>query len=244
MATPPPIPVDPSCSRLTNSDWIRSGCRPSRAPALTDSSSNNSAVCDDYVDRDIYQVQKIRNFHGDRIYGFNVNQGAQSVADAGFGQEYCGRSGSGSILVTAPRREENRHMRRRGDFLDARSSQRVLDLYKLGRGMLRDGVDPSSAERIDVAFGLNRALKLPPGMKSSSISRPTPSTQPSRERSTKATIQQTCPTGPCWAMYGRRPRCKKNMTFSRSVRVQDYPACFRMENWSPLRRSRYGRWPW
>jgi hypothetical protein len=22
-----------------------------------------------------------------------------------------------------------------------------------------------------------------------------------------------------------------------------YPACFRMENWSPLRRSRYGRWP-
>jgi hypothetical protein len=62
----------------------------------------------------------------------------------------------------AAQTRENRHMRRRGDFLDARISQRALDLYKLGRGMLRDGVDPSSAERIDVAFGLNRALKLPP----------------------------------------------------------------------------------
>jgi hypothetical protein len=90
-------------------------------------------------------------------------RGAQSVADAGFGQDVLWPLGVRlDFLATAPRREENRHMRRRGDFLDARISQRALDLYKLGRGMLRDGVDPSSAERIDVAFGLNRALKLPP----------------------------------------------------------------------------------
>jgi hypothetical protein len=38
----------------------------------------------------------------------------------------------------------------------------ALDLYRLGRDMLRDGVSPSSEEWTDVAFALNRALKLPP----------------------------------------------------------------------------------
>ena len=53
-------------------------------------------------------------------------------------------------------------MRRRGNSLDARISQRALDLYRLGCDMLRDGVDPSSGEWTDVAFTLNRELKLPP----------------------------------------------------------------------------------
>jgi hypothetical protein len=58
--------------------------------------------------------------------------------------------------------EENRHMKRRGDVLDSRINQTAIDLYKLGRKMLREGVSPSSEAFIDVAFGLNRALKLRP----------------------------------------------------------------------------------
>jgi hypothetical protein len=53
-------------------------------------------------------------------------------------------------------------MRRRDDFLDSRISQRAIDLFALGCTMLRDGVDPRSDEWADVAFALNRALKLPP----------------------------------------------------------------------------------
>jgi hypothetical protein len=53
-------------------------------------------------------------------------------------------------------------MRRRGDFLDARISQTAIDLFVLGRNMLHDGVDPASREWCEVAFALNRELKLPP----------------------------------------------------------------------------------
>ena len=52
--------------------------------------------------------------------------------------------------------------KRRDDFLDSRIGQTALDLYRLGLQMLRDGVDPRSDQWADVAFGLNRALKLPP----------------------------------------------------------------------------------
>jgi hypothetical protein len=47
-------------------------------------------------------------------------------------------------------------------FLDARIGQTALDLYRMGCSMLNRGVDPSSPEWIDLAYGLNRALKLPP----------------------------------------------------------------------------------
>ena len=43
IAAPPPIPVDPSSSRLTSSAKIRSGCRSRRAPALAANFSNRSA---------------------------------------------------------------------------------------------------------------------------------------------------------------------------------------------------------
>lgn len=52
--------------------------------------------------------------------------------------------------------------RRRENFLDSRISQTALDLVQFGCNMLHDGVDPSSSEWCDVAFGLNRSLKLPP----------------------------------------------------------------------------------
>ena len=52
--------------------------------------------------------------------------------------------------------------RRRDDYLDCRINQTAIDLYKLGCQMLRDGVDPRSDAWTDVAFSLNRALKLPP----------------------------------------------------------------------------------
>jgi hypothetical protein len=65
-------------------------------------------------------------------------------------------------MEAMPRREENWHMKRRADFLDSRINQTAIDLYKLGCKMLREGVPPSSEEWIDVAFGLNRALKFPP----------------------------------------------------------------------------------
>ena len=52
--------------------------------------------------------------------------------------------------------------RRRNEYLDARITQTAIDLFVLGRNMLSDGVDPSSREWCEVAFSLNRALKLPP----------------------------------------------------------------------------------
>jgi hypothetical protein len=52
--------------------------------------------------------------------------------------------------------------RRRDSYLDARINQTALDLYRLGIAMLNDGVDPRSDAWIDVAFSLNRALRLPP----------------------------------------------------------------------------------
>jgi hypothetical protein len=52
--------------------------------------------------------------------------------------------------------------KRRDDFYDARITRRALDLYKLGCAMLRDGVSPSSREWCEVAFALNRELKLKP----------------------------------------------------------------------------------
>jgi hypothetical protein len=52
--------------------------------------------------------------------------------------------------------------RRRDSYLDSRINQTALDLYRLGIRMLNDGVDPRSDAWTDVAFSLNRALKLPP----------------------------------------------------------------------------------
>jgi hypothetical protein len=51
---------------------------------------------------------------------------------------------------------------RRDDHLDSRITQTARDLYKLGRKMLRDGVDPKSREWGDVGFALNKALGLGP----------------------------------------------------------------------------------
>jgi hypothetical protein len=125
-------------------------------------------------------------------------------------------------------------MRRRGDFLDARISQTAIDLFVLGRNMLHDGVDPASREWCEVAFALNRELKLPPWAEIVWILKPTTLPLPSWRAATgssrvssigswrrpiaagaltknrdgalsaqcllspKATIQQTCPTGPSW----------------------------------------------
>ena len=82
------IPVDPSCSRLTSSDRIRSGCRPDTCCSPDGQLFQQFLlVCDAYVDCDICQVQKICNFSWRSNTVPTLVRGAQSVADAGFGQD-------------------------------------------------------------------------------------------------------------------------------------------------------------
>jgi hypothetical protein len=52
--------------------------------------------------------------------------------------------------------------KRRNEFLDARVTHTARELFRLGCNMLLDGADPKGEEFTDVAFGLNKALKLPP----------------------------------------------------------------------------------
>jgi hypothetical protein len=52
--------------------------------------------------------------------------------------------------------------KRRADYLDSRITDRSVELFQLGRRMLRDGIDPRSEAWIDTAFALNKELKLPP----------------------------------------------------------------------------------
>lgn len=53
-------------------------------------------------------------------------------------------------------------MKRRNDISDARINQTAVDLFRLGRRMLRDGVASDSTEFYEVSRGLCRALGLKP----------------------------------------------------------------------------------
>jgi hypothetical protein len=57
-----------------------------------------------------------------------------------------------------------RRRKRRDDHLDARISQRSIDLYKLGKAMLAQGFRDDSREFYEVSLGLHRALDLRPWM--------------------------------------------------------------------------------
>src|ERR1700740_1381802 len=86
MATP--HPVDPSRSRLTSSGRIRSGCRPTGAPALTANSSNNFGLS--VTTRSTATSVKFRKsptFIAIELTVQTLIGSAQSVADAGFGQD-------------------------------------------------------------------------------------------------------------------------------------------------------------
>ena len=52
--------------------------------------------------------------------------------------------------------------RRGGDHLDARITQRAIDLFKLARVMIAQGVAHDSQEMNEVALGIHRALNLRP----------------------------------------------------------------------------------
>jgi hypothetical protein len=54
--------------------------------------------------------------------------------------------------------------RRRDDYLDARVTQRAIDLFKLGRSMLAQGYANDATEFYEVSRGLHRALNLRPWM--------------------------------------------------------------------------------
>ena len=47
-----------------------------------------------------------------------------------------------------------------------------------------------------------------------------------------------------WAMYGRRPRCKRNLTFCEAFGCSHVYGLFSPEGLPPSRSGRCGRWPW
>jgi hypothetical protein len=52
--------------------------------------------------------------------------------------------------------------KRRDDHYDARITRNAIDLYKLGKSMLAEGISDTSTEFYEVENGLHRELRLRP----------------------------------------------------------------------------------